>query len=373
MLGILMLVMLLLGGAWRVRGRRRESRLILYMIVVMMLACASDPLVFTLDGHPGPIAEIVNYIANLWQFLAGVIVGFLWLTLINYHITGEISDVHRTTLYTIFVAGFLIMFANIFVPVIFYVDEENVYHRGPLFLFYSVIEILFFVDSIVIYHKARQKGGVLKFFPLGRFLIPISIGMIIQGIFYGISAIWPMACVSLLSLMISLHNENVFRDQLTGLYNRYYLDNLKESAAGLKDYELTVIMTDMNDFKSINDRFGHSEGDEALQITADIMQEVVGRIGTVIRYAGDEFIILLNTRDDVTTQDVIYRLKDEMEIFNRKSEKPYRIEISAGASLINLRDQSISEILEQADARMYADKKKYYEENPHLDRRADRK
>lgn len=62
--------------------------------------------------------------------------------------------------------------------------------------------------------------------------------------------------------MLALQNENIFIDKLTGLYNRYYLDKI--SGKLKRKRKITMMMLDMNDFKSINDNFGHSQGDDAL-------------------------------------------------------------------------------------------------------------
>ena len=96
--------------------------------------------------------------------------------------------------------------------------------------------------------------------------------------------------------MTALKNEIIFTDCLTGLYNREYLEFLHKRACNKKDCWVSGIMIDLNGFKQINDNYGHAEGDLALCIVADLLLKSFSEYGVVTRYAGDEFVIMLNYR-----------------------------------------------------------------------------
>lgn len=102
--------------------------------------------------------------------------------------------------------------------------------------------------------------------------------------------------------MTALKNEIIFTDCLTGLYNRVYLEFLHKRACNKKDCWVSGIMIDLNGFKQINDNYGHAEGDLALCIVADLLRKSFSEYGVVTRYAGDEFVIMLNTTDDQLIQ-----------------------------------------------------------------------
>lgn len=70
----------------------------------------------------------------------------------------------------------------------------------------------------------------------------------------------------------------------------------------IKDCWVSGIMIDLNGFKQINDNYGHAEGDLALCIVADLLLKSFSEYGVVTRYAGDEFVIMLNTTDDQLIQ-----------------------------------------------------------------------
>jgi len=88
----------------------------------------------------------------------------------------------------------------------------------------------------------------------------------------------------------------IFEDELTGIHNRRFLLNYFQSKISwdaLKDNPLSLVMMDVDHFKKINDSFGHLAGDQALVWLAGLLKDVAGEEGLAVRYAGDEFIILI--------------------------------------------------------------------------------
>ena len=106
-------------------------------------------------------------------------------------------------------------------------------------------------------------------------------------------------------------------DDLTGLYNRRYLNiTLSEEIQNAKEKKakLSLFMIDYDGFKGINDTYGHLAGDRALIGIADILKKEVGESGTLIRYAGDEFTVLLpkkNIKESVKVANNLLRLASE--------------------------------------------------------------
>lgn len=98
---------------------------------------------------------------------------------------------------------------------------------------------------------------------------PIALGCALQLIFFGVSLIWVSLAVGMTSIYMSIQNEFSYLDALTGLYNRAYLFYKAESFS--KHKEIGGIMIDVDYFKSINDTYGHSAGDNALIDVAKIL------------------------------------------------------------------------------------------------------
>ncbi|RLB08272.1 MAG: hypothetical protein DRG50_00260 [Deltaproteobacteria bacterium] len=88
----------------------------------------------------------------------------------------------------------------------------------------------------------------------------------------------------------------IFEDELTGIYNRRFLHNYfqyKVSWDTLAGNPLSLVMMDLDNFKQINDSYGHAVGDQALIWVATLLKRVAGEENLPIRYAGDEFLILM--------------------------------------------------------------------------------
>ena len=195
-------------------------------------------------------------------------------------------------------------------------------------------------------------------------------GGIVQSLFYGISVVPTSIAISIAGILASLQNEMIYRDALTGVFNRAYLDyKLNKFAKRPNKQRITGLMLDLNGFKKINDDFGHSVGDEALIATTRLLQKAVGSHGLVIRYAGDEFIVLINTQDDSETKTHIDRIQRLFETYNQESKKPYKLSASIGSHKLNLKEESVDTFINTIDSRMYENKKAFYASHKVLDRR----
>jgi diguanylate cyclase (GGDEF)-like protein len=110
----------------------------------------------------------------------------------------------------------------------------------------------------------------------------------------------------------------IFEDELTGIYNRRFLHNYfryKVSWDSLEIHPVSLIMMDLDHFKQVNDTYGHGIGDQVLIWLASLLKEMSGDKGLAIRYAGDEFMILMpHTDKDAALQlgqNLIQRLHKE--------------------------------------------------------------
>lgn len=151
-------------------------------------------------------------------------------------------------------------------------------------------------------------------------------------------------------------------DNLTGLSNRYYFDKSLRSALSRAERnrsKLALFFIDLDDFKTINDNFGHDVGDELLKNIAKILQSMMRAGDDVCRLGGDEFAILLHQFEG--KQDLINLAERILERL-RTAEKIGRHELSSSASIgIAIYPDSASDssdLLKAADLAMYSAKKK---------------
>lgn len=340
----------------------RDMRLLQQMMVTIGIANISDSCVYYLAGSSNIVIKVLVFLSGSGLFLGNVMIGYLWAKFIMVHMNIPFSDIRRNIYRTIGLISIVLLVINIFYPLVFSVSDGR-YQRGFAYITFLIFAAFYILDSLYLYVKRVKKNGSLKLFPVHIFLIPVILGVVIQAFFVEIAITWTSIAISVAGIMTALKNEIIFTDCLTGLYNRVYLEFLHKRACNKKDCWVSGIMIDLNGFKQINDNYGHAEGDLALCIVADLLRKSFSEYGVVTRYAGDEFVIMLNTTDDQLIQKIIKSAKKNFVTENEKSDKPYQLSASMGYAITNLSNETIDDFMNRIDEQMYQDKMKYYEHN----------
>lgn len=340
----------------------REMRLLQQMMVIIGIANISDCCVYYLAGSSNIVIKVLVFLSGSGLFLGNVMIGYLWAKFIMVHMNITFSNIRRNIYRTIGLISIVLLVINIFYPLVFSVSDGR-YQRGFAYIIFLLFAAFYILDSLYLYVKRVKKNGSLKLFPVHIFLIPVILGVVIQAFFVEIAITWTSIAISVAGIMTALKNEIIFTDCLTGLYNREYLEFLHKRACNKKDCWVSGIMIDLNGFKQINDNYGHAEGDLALCIVADLLLKSFSEYGVVTRYAGDEFVIMLNTTDDQLIQKIIKSAKKNFVIENEKNNKPYQLSASMGYAITNLSNETIDDFMNRIDEQMYQDKMKYYEHN----------
>ena len=340
----------------------RDMRLLQQMMVTIGIASISDCCVYYLAGSSNIVIKVLVFLSGSGLFLGNVMIGYLWAKFIMVHMNIPFSDIRRNIYRTIGLISIVLLVINIFYPLVFSVSDGR-YQRGFAYIIFLIFAAFYILDSLYLYVKRVKKNGSLKLFPVHIFLIPVILGVVIQAFFVEIAITWTSIAISVTGIMTALKNEIIFTDCLTGLYNREYLEFLHKRACNKKDCWVSGIMIDLNGFKQINDNYGHVEGDLALCIVADLLLKSFSEYGVVTRYAGDEFVIMLNTTDDQLIQKIIKSAKKNFVTENEKNDKLYQLSASMGYAITNLSNETIDDFMNRIDEQMYQDKMKYYEHN----------
>ncbi|MDH4179602.1 MAG: diguanylate cyclase [Armatimonadota bacterium] len=148
-------------------------------------------------------------------------------------------------------------------------------------------------------------------------------------------------------------------DALTGLLNRHRLaDELRATAlrAVERGEPYAVVMLDLNDFKRVNDTYGHAAGDLLLAAFADLLRRCTREGDVLARYGGDEFVIVMPGLNRDTCQPVISRITEALQPLHVPSYPDLQISVATGAS--DCSAGSPSEVLAAADRAMYRSKER---------------
>ena len=197
----------------------------------------------------------------------------------------------------------------------------------------------------------RHSRGVLLFLP-----VLTGLAILIRPLVYQLSIVWLTSALGMLHLHFDRQNEKILTDPLTMIGNRracegYMLRHL--SRPPREDRQMFVCLIDVDQFKSVNDSFGHLVGDEALKTVAEAMQNCLRQTDILIRYGGDEFLLLMPQSRPNGVESVIRRVQDAVQAARVPSHPELRLSVSIGG-VCNV--QPLTEAIRQADARMYCNK-----------------
>ena len=152
------------------------------------------------------------------------------------------------------------------------------------------------------------------------------------------------------------------RDPLTGLANRRFLqENEKHLIAGARrsEKQMAVLAVDLDDFKAVNDRFGHAAGDEVIVTSAERMKQLLRESDVIARFGGDEFVIVLGQVDDAAAaREVASRVVDSLcQPIPLAEGGTARIGASVGIAMCCAGKDTLDDLLKKADAALYAAKR----------------
>lgn len=148
-----------------------------------------------------------------------------------------------------------------------------------------------------------------------------------------------------------------YTDSLTNINNRASVNNILKKLEYNYKSSITIVCFDLNDFKYVNDTYGHNIGDELLCVFANILNETFGNIGFIARMGGDEFISVLIDKDIL---EIEYKFKEIDKLISEYNSKSiYKLKTSYGYATRKVGENTlIQSIYEQADNNMYMFKRK---------------
>ena len=152
--------------------------------------------------------------------------------------------------------------------------------------------------------------------------------------------------------------EQANRDSMTNLYNRRYFNEISKNLFSIfqrKHTHLSIMIMDIDDFKNINDTYGHSIGDDVIQFVANTLISTVRKSDICVRFGGEEFVILLpNTPlDDAKVLAEKIRQKVDKSKIKISDNKTIHFTLSIGVSEVENGDLTIEESLKKADDALY--------------------
>lgn len=165
------------------------------------------------------------------------------------------------------------------------------------------------------------------------------------------------------ALLYEQTRKMVITDSLTFTYNRrYFQSRLREEVARAERHNqnLALLMLDVDDFKKINDTYGHPQGDLVLKKTAQVVKDNVREIDVICRYGGDEFCLILPQTNQHGVETVAQRILRDLEklrLGTARKTKRLRVSASIGAAIYPEDARSVEELINRADSALYMAKR----------------
>lgn len=344
----------------------QQMKRVLFRNVVYGIMCSLslDIIWLLIDGRIFPGCYALNAVVNAAFLGAGVCLGSMWylyvLDTLHYRMTKRLIAIVMAPGILFLVLNFL----SIWTGWIFYINEQNRYIRGPLFWFQSIGAIAMLLVSLVhiIYCQIVGRKGVSKDFSrklLGFYIIPV-LGTIMALPYSGMPGTWTCAAVSVVLIYMNDMDQIILTDDLTGLNNRKNLRVIFEDYSKQHSAQkpLYLYMMDLDDFKQINDQLGHSVGDQALVEAAHVIRrQTAGIQAVVMRYGGDEFLVMGFFANDAGAQRYKEQMQKAFQNWNETHHEPYVLHASVGYSRYQP-GQKLEEFINSADEMLYNDKRK---------------
>ena len=329
------------------------------------------------------ILEIISVLVNVknavnlrWINLSTNMVGFmavpLFLMLVILYfecwLQKNLKSVKRckTCIYIPALILFAFTVINIKAGWIATVDATNQYMRGPLFFLVPLVTLFYLVCGSLRILQYYKKFVLYKYVLINLYIMVLIVVILIQVIGKIYLTTWSTVGSLLICTYIFNIIEELQYDALTALENKQSYIRYITKLAKKPPEILTAINIDLDDFKRINDRFGHQEGDEALKNFTQILRNSFSYKQRIFRMGGDEFLVLSEYQGKKQMVKYLDRFKDRLTAYNATSRKPYTLKFSYGMDSLNDQYKNIDEFLDYIDNMMYIqkqNKKRYLTRN----------
>jgi len=237
--------------------------------------------------------------------------------------------------------------------------EDGHYQRGPLFSILSLLLLVYVIQNgFTAFIRSLKKENYVNRKEYRRLYSFAIVYLLIQAIQLSLPAIFPYRSVGTM-LMFEVFltqslKEKIGKDPLTHISNRFAAERQMGALFNSRD-RFEVVALDVDKFKSINDKFGHQEGDKALQILGEALKASVERSCFLARMGGDEFIVI-NENMDNSIVNVEEKINQNISRILEEQNREYRFTVSVGYALKDESIKSIPDLIKLADNNLYARK-----------------
>ncbi len=348
------------------KSRTHDQTIFHWYIIVLICVLVADSGMWYFDGKHTLLSMGLNIISTALYYILNPLIGFIWLLYTDFQVfqskAGLLKRIYLYSIPTIISAGLSI--ASVWTGWLFGFDSLDKYFRGPYFMLMAFAALLPLIVSFAIAIWNIKKNGGIENRKINFYLVSFPIMMLgvsaIQIIFFGISIIWVGCMLLVVNIYINIQNAEISTDHLTGLLNRRQIvEHFNHKRNFLeKNRIIFAVMIDLDEFKSINDTYGHQTGDRVLINFAEILRKSCrGTDDFIFRMGGDEYLIMGEMFQEKEVSLLLERIKKHVEEYNKENLSKHQISFSMGSAVLREED-TFEDFIAAADKEMYEQKNK---------------
>lgn len=347
------------------RSAEHSSELLFYKLAIAFAAlCSFTDIAFALrEFGMISLGICMDYTCEILYSLGSICGAYCWFIYSEKKQCSYVAASRR--LITLFAVPFAVMcLFTVTTPIhkLCFAISGSQYVRGVLNVPFTVICSIFILYSglssgISSFRKKNHSKTVLlrMLFMYSVFFIIAQLVQVLTG------AILPFRSLAaaVIFMFITLRGvcETVSVDALSGINNRFSLDRELDRRLSGED-KFRLMMIDIDDFKRINDTYGHVYGDEAIRYTASAIVRAVPSNYFVARYGGDEFSVVAPFEDESVIAAIEEKIQSELQKIISENNCPFSLSITAGYTERNENLGNIPDIVKAADKVLYDKKRK---------------
>lgn len=335
----------------------RRGKLYINMFKINIICLILQTFACVIEGQDFNGIILVSEILDMAIFILQPINGFLWYLFIKSWVDKNRKFINKIFLFLPIIINSVFVITNPYSKFMFNINSQNVYTRGPFIFITLISTCIFLLYSFLFSCKNKYKIDKNEFLIIVLFIISIFLGTVIQLIFKLIVSLSVNSYILIVVYMF-YQNKMLQTDSLTGAYNREKLIvKINRIITGNYKQKFCVVFIDLDNFKYINDNWGHNEGDTALIIVVNLIKVVLNKDDFITRYGGDEFVIFLNVENREEIKNIISRILQLFDKYNRKNIKSYKLTFSYGYKLYDSSSPlHFNEYINDVDNLMYKTK-----------------
>lgn len=345
-------------------SRLTNQTILTHIFVMLMIMLTLDIGRVLVNGASFAGADALNHAFFTAILVTNVLLYFQWFRFVGYNMQYRFWRERRsmTLLALPGLVAIALVAGSLKFGWVYIINENNVFSSGPYaFAYIGCCTVYMFVSCLLAGHRVflkRYFADRILNLSLALFGVFTLLGFMIETVDQSAPYSTYAMVVAVLLVFLEMQSRMISTDPLTKLNNRNQLNSFLDSKIGqyTENRKVYLFVLDLDKFKGINDSFGHKEGDNALNMVADVLKRVCGPMGCFIsRFGGDEFNLVAFMSSDEEAEAL--KRSVQTELARDAAELPYKLTVSIGYAASRGRSETVIDLFSRADEALFAEKK----------------